>query len=149
MEKIADRKKSQAFYYNRGSQELKSLRPQQQIRMKLHGQTRWSRGICLGKCGSRSYDVEVEGQVYRRNRRHLLDADVSSDSTLRESAPNEGSEAALPQDMPVSPSDTDFTVPVGNDIAVGTSPSPEWGGSPFPLRRSSRVRKQTDFYKCS
>ena len=141
--KMVHRKKNQAFYYNRSARELKSLEPQQQIQMKLPGKKRWSQGVCLGEVGPRSYDVKVNDQVFRRNRRHLLDCGLqqsSPESMLQETAPSEISEAEPPH----SP------VPAGNGSTVSDEPQmPENDTSPLPRRTSSRVRKQTDFYQCS
>ena len=145
-EKIADRKKTQAFYYNRGSQELRSLKPQQRIRMKLPGQTRWSQGVCLGRAGSRSYNVKVNEQVYRRNRRHLLDAEVQPNPILQEKS-NEIAETVLPEIVPDPACSEDSSILLGNDEDDTLPQKPE--NDEIPLRRSSRMRRQTEFFRCS
>ena len=39
--------------------------------MKLPGDTHWSLGTCIRKLDNSSFEVEVSGRRYRRNRRHL------------------------------------------------------------------------------
>ena len=41
------------------------------IRMRLPGEKSWSSGHCRRILGNRSYEVEVNGGRYRRNRRQL------------------------------------------------------------------------------
>ena len=43
----------------------------QAIRMKLPNATKWTLGMCTRILGNRSYEVEVSGRKYRRNRRQL------------------------------------------------------------------------------
>ena len=70
--KLTESKARQAKYYNSQTKPLQDLQPGQTIRMKLPGKETWTKGICVKKVNKRSYDVEVEGKKYRRNRRHLL-----------------------------------------------------------------------------
>ena len=70
-EKLANRKQIQEQRYNKKSQPLPSLQPGQAIRMKLPGDPKWSLGSCVKVLRNRSYEVEVAGRCYRRNRRQL------------------------------------------------------------------------------
>ena len=39
--------------------------------MRLPGSDRWTPGVVVGMVGPRSFNVEVDGRIYRRNRRQL------------------------------------------------------------------------------
>ena len=142
IEKMKMQKEKQAFYYDRGSKKLSNLKPQQSVRIKTPGQRKWSRGVCLGKAGLRSYDVEVNGQIYRRNRRHLLDtmelpiADNTIEDNTGTTVTNENGECKS------------STIPESTVCPSSPSPTSEWSSAAFP-RRSTRTRKQTDFYESS
>ena len=71
---LMGQKRRQQYYYNRHSRPLQPLNPKETVRMKLPGQKSWSPGTVMGQVGPRSYDVEVGKTVYRRNRRHLINA---------------------------------------------------------------------------
>jgi len=128
--KLAVQKEKQRRYYNRNTKKLPQIRPNQSIRMRLPGEKRWSWGVCKGMVGPRSYDVLVQNRVYRRNRRHLLD--------LREPPPYE---SATTDDLPVDREDSNPKL-TGSEPNETASPQPQ-----EDLRRSTRIRKQTDFYK--
>ena len=128
--KLVDRKKKQAFYYNKGAKPLREIKPHQAIRVKLPGERRWSRGMCKGKVAPRSYDVEVENHVYRRNRRHLLDI---GEPIQMENIPSE--EHGEQED------NSESGVPRAAETEMPNQPVQE-----LP-RRSSRVRKQTEFFQ--
>ena len=42
------------------------------VRMQRPGEKTWSTGTSTGLAGTRSYDIEVNGRHYWRNRYHLL-----------------------------------------------------------------------------
>jgi len=76
LEKMTRRKAKQALYFNVGAKELTELNPGDAVRVKpLHASKRnspWLRAQVQRKVDIRSYQVRTEdGQVYRRNRRHL------------------------------------------------------------------------------
>ena len=64
-------KVKQAKYFNRNAKPLQELKPDDIIRMRRPQESTWSKGKVLRKVGIRSYKVEVNGRVYRRNRRQL------------------------------------------------------------------------------
>ena len=68
---LAARKRLQCRQYNRGIKNLAPLKAGDAIRMKLPGEKKWSLGHCTRPLGRRSYEVEVEGRHFRRNRRQL------------------------------------------------------------------------------
>ena len=65
-------KRRQAGYYNRGTRSLAPLVSGQTIRMRLPGQSVWSRGVCVKPLAHRSYLVKVNGTFYRRNKRQII-----------------------------------------------------------------------------
>ena len=50
---------------------LPPLKMGQAIRMKLPNEKQWSLGTCTKVLENRSYEVDVNGRTYRRNRRQL------------------------------------------------------------------------------
>ena len=70
-ERLTARKEMQTKYYNRNTRKLAELHVGDNIRMILPGDRRWSLGQCRRVLGHRSYEVEVNGARYRRNRRQL------------------------------------------------------------------------------
>ena len=64
---VYPQRRSLSFYFN-------ELHVGDHIRMRLPGDRRWSRGQCRRVLGQRSYEVEVNGSRYRRNRRQLRSA---------------------------------------------------------------------------
>ena len=68
-DKLAKQKAIQKERYNAKSRPLTPLHPDQAIRMKLPGDTKWSLGSCVKALPNHSYEGEVAGRRYRRNRR--------------------------------------------------------------------------------
>ena len=64
-EKTKKHQKSQA-YYDRTAKDLNGLKPEG----LLKGQE-WKKGTVSQNCGYRSYDVNVDGKLVRRNRVHV------------------------------------------------------------------------------
>ena len=67
---LAGRKRRQSFYYNQHARPLMPIYGT--VRMRLPGEKTWTPGMCTEQVNSRSYRVEVDGTVYRRNRRQLV-----------------------------------------------------------------------------
>ncbi len=70
-DKLAARKLGQISHYNKAHHPLQPLKQGQAIRMKLPNATKWTLGTCTRILDNRSYEVEVSGRKYRRNRRQL------------------------------------------------------------------------------
>ncbi len=70
-DKRAARKLGQIRHYNKTHHPLQPLKQGQAIRMKLPNATKWTLGTCTRILDNRSYEVEVSGRKYRRNRRQL------------------------------------------------------------------------------
>ncbi len=129
-------------HFDPGSKELPDLKIGQPIRMPSlpkDGRNKWRRGICLGKVAPRSYLVDVDGSVFRRNRKFLCRA---RDSTA------EAPPLAVPPDIqsdlvPVQPLQQPTTteepsVPVSQPTA--SLPTPEIA-QPVKITRSGRISK--------
>ena len=75
-EKAKKTSKSQ-MYYNRTAKDLSVLQPGGTVAIKPEGLTKgqqWRKGFIVQKNPFRSYDVEVDGKLLRRNRVHLKPA---------------------------------------------------------------------------
>jgi len=69
---IKIQKNRQQIYYDRHVKELKPIQPGQTIQMRLPGENTWTMGKCIKTVGPRSYEVQVGGNMYRRNQRQLI-----------------------------------------------------------------------------
>lgn len=77
-DRIRGKHQSAKLWYDKSARDLPELCIGQDIRMKpLPGDRtgRWRRGVCLRQVGPRSYLVDVEGALYRRNRVDLRPAE--------------------------------------------------------------------------
>ena len=64
-------KAKQEYYYNMHAQPLPTLKSGASVRIRLPGQKIWTPGTCERNVGPRSYEVQVGGSTYRRNRRDI------------------------------------------------------------------------------
>ena len=65
------------MYYNRTVKDLSVLKPGDTVTIKPEGPTKgqkWRKGLIAQNHQFRSYDVEVDGKLLRRNRVHLKPA---------------------------------------------------------------------------
>ena len=62
---------SKRKYFDQHAKQLSELNPGDIVRMKLPGETQWSQAVVSSKIAPRSYRVEANGKVYRRNRKQL------------------------------------------------------------------------------
>ena len=87
-------KRVQSMRYNRGTKNLPPLLVGDTVRMRLPGEQKWSLGVCTHSLGRRSYEVEVEGRTYRRNRRQLC--------STPEPPPRNDAEEVIPELAPLT-----------------------------------------------
>ncbi|XP_014664331.1 PREDICTED: uncharacterized protein K02A2.6-like [Priapulus caudatus] len=82
MQQLELNKKRQAKYFDRHAKELPELVQGDVVRMKPFrpGEDRWKKGRVLRRLDERSFEVDVDGAVYRRNREHLRASKESPDS---------------------------------------------------------------------
>ena len=128
--KLAQCKQKQELQYNKKSQLLPPIQPGEAIRMKLPGNRKWSLGSCVETLPNRSYEVEVTGRRYHRNRRQLRTAETPPHTTL-EDLPNNDVDVT----SPVNTQETTQPTRCRDDTS-GVTPEPVTQ----PLR-STRVRK--------
>lgn len=125
---LKERQEVQKKYYNRGTQELSPLLPDQPVRMYVHEREQWEPATVVQQDAPRSYKVSANDTIYRRNRRHLKPATIQQTEMETEASKEPTS------DHPTSPiSHRTDEEPTTSDQQVAKSPSP-------PLRRSTRIR---------
>ena len=153
-------KRVQSMQFNRGTKNLPPLLVGDAVRMKLPGEQKWGLGVCTRSLGRRSYEVEVEGRTYRRNRRQLR--------STPEPLPRNGAEEVIPtpaqEESSLLPTPRQELEP---EQSTSTGVHPE-NALPFPVpgepeemsetlpsfepRRSGRVRRppvwQEDYDLC-
>ena len=71
----------------------------QPIRMQSEG-GKWRRGICNAKVAPRSYVMEVDGDLYRRNRRHIRPDSTSIVQAPEHTEGSKGTQQKLPESSP-------------------------------------------------
>ena len=84
-EKIKLKRKKAKLYHDRKTKELPELKVGERVRVQpIHPKEmgRWKLGTCTGKVAPRSYTVDIQGRLYRRNRKFLRT--TKEDETLAE-----------------------------------------------------------------
>ena len=99
-ENIIERRRISKFHHDRRARDLPELNVGQPVRVKTHPQlpkSLWKPGMVRGVRGPRSYNVDVDGATYKRNRIHLRDAVVSPKPVIVEKPQELLSEPATPK----------------------------------------------------
>ena len=137
---IQKQKNRQRIYYDRHIKELKPIQPGQTIQMRQPGENTWTIGKCIKTAGPRSYEVQVGGSKYRRNRRQLILIDKATPTEeLTTTAPEEeGTRQSSMTTEPGDISEQEMTTAGPADHATLTSPLPE--GTP-PLTENTSPRR--------
>ena len=100
--------------------------------MKLPGDTKWSLGSCVKTLSNRSYEVEVAGGHYRRNRRQLrLTAETPPPPSVEEDFPQSHQQTPKP---PTTGQEIELTPKHDQPTTITSQP-------PVQLRRSTRIKK--------
>ena len=106
--------RSNEFYYNRkhSSRPLAVLKKGDQVRIKTGKDDEWGRpAVVIGTANTpRSYNVQTETGVVRRNRRHLLH--VPRDERERCNKEDEGAPQDTPEPMVLNNQSADCESPV-------------------------------------
>ena len=144
--KLSAHKSKQVRQYYKKCRWLEPLKCGQTIRMRLPGRQEWTLGTCTRVLKNRSYEVEVCGKHYRRNRRQLRqtpEMPPALNSVYREPEPLEfnenpteaetGAELSEPKPRPVTATGTEFQPP-------DTDTGPEKEPREMHPRRSDRRR---------
>ena len=84
--KLEGRKNREKFYYYRGAKDLKELKPGDVVRVKIQDKDKeWVKAKVVDKADSRSYKARAaDGMLYRRNRRHIMEAKEKFNENLNE-----------------------------------------------------------------
>ena len=94
------RKEDSRRRYNQGARPLIPLKSGDVVRMKLPGQQIWTPAVVTGEVTPRSYEVKVNGTIYRRNRRDLLLEQLpSGDSSFADSSVDGDVDDLFPDDI--------------------------------------------------
>ena len=97
-EKAKKTAKSQ-MYYNRTAKDLSVLKPGDTVTIKPEGLTKgqkWKKGLIVQNHPFRSYDVEVDGKLIRRNHVHLKPAGKLPNLERTQSAQNPKADVKVP-----------------------------------------------------
>ena len=83
MDQQQSRVKKQMRYYNVGAKSLSPLKVGDVVRMRPHqlGDNKWKKAIVKERLDFRSYQIDVNGQLYRRNRVDLRKTEETPDNT--------------------------------------------------------------------
>ena len=135
-------KRRQQYYANQHTKPLTPIESGDTVRMRLPGKKRWSLGTCIRQVAPRSYNVNVDGATYRRNRRQLM---CAGEFPVIDPLEYNGSS----RDDPPTTDDPGFvsTDPVLRDDTVSGHDDPIGGQEPVPTvvtgpRRSSRETRR-------
>ena len=148
-------KKRQAKYFDKHAKELPELAEGDVVRMKPFrpGEDRWRKAVVIRRLDERSYEVDHNGAIYRRNREHLRASREHRDpensvlvtsrpeTDLRtegiQSSTNPGAKPHHPEDavLVTSRPETDHHA---EGLRSPTSPSAQKDASPSSSRRASR-----------
>ena len=167
--KIKGMQQRQAKYFNRNTKTLKDLPDGAVVRMKPFQTTdkTWKKATVLRKVGERSYEVDFNGQVLRRNREHIraskerppeayLPAHTNHSPETRNSGNAEGTTVEETDGGKSQPASRPSSRPSHDELhgaAQGTASETVYPSvdQPEPLRRSSRKvcvpRKMKDFIR--
>ena len=129
----------QAETYNRAAKDMRSLRPGDVVRIKPVGNTfshnSWAKGVVVRSAGIRSYEVKTDnGQVLRRNRRHLRLTQEFNCSDLDSDAYGTSSDSDDESDIPMPQHHTETINPPPQPIPVAVA-EPTVRRNPPRLRR--------------
>ncbi len=68
-------------YYNKDAKELPPLQSDDVVRVKPYDGSRiWKKGVIKKKLNERSYEIEIDGNIYRRNRQDIRKSKEAPDS---------------------------------------------------------------------
>jgi len=131
-------------YYDRGTKSLPQLVIGEQVRVRPppeESRNKWTSGVCLGPVGPRSYEIQTQGAIYRRNRQMIRQ---SSDTT--EIADHN----QLPADTTVIADDSQSSAPsessgsaVCSDSTESSTKADQQSEIPSPSPQSSRVTQSS------
>jgi predicted Fe-S protein YdhL (DUF1289 family) len=86
--RLQERREAQKRYYDRGAHQLPELKEGEKVWVQCvpENPKLWVKGEIKKNCGFHSYEVEVDGVLRRRNRRHLRKAHGTKANTIMNTA---------------------------------------------------------------
>ena len=123
---IQQQQNRQQGYFNRHAHDHPILEEGESVRIQpfVNNKKVWRKGTVLRKLDSRSYEIEADNTIYRRNRVHLKNLKVNEPDTPE---PVNVTQPELPSNM---------------EVVTPPPPSPVSPAQPAELRRSTReIRK--------
>ena len=125
-------KQQQVKYYNRTCRKARTFKTGDVVRMQCPGSKLWTPGKCVRKVAPRSFDIDVNGAIYRRNQRHMR---LSGED-----------DKALSHGMEDGSRSLEETTVLDSVSGPKSTPPEEEGqdGEPVLPRRSSRIRSAPD-----
>ena len=126
-QKIKVKRQKAKATYDQHSKQLPELDIGQPVYVKRmpHSKEPWQKGTLVDKLSMRSYTVDIDGQEYRRNRLHLRERATPNPKTDDDIDNNIPDQPEVQQDKEISDRKEEYV----------------------PQRRSSRMKKQTDYYQ--
>ena len=146
---IQHRKWKQSQYYNRHGRDLPAISKGETVRMRLPGETKWTPGICIGRCSPRSYRVRVGDKEFRRNRRQLIHTQEPYPQEVSDSDTATGMQLASEdsgETREQTPIIQEPTEPVTPPLAAAPGPVESEATTPPLPRRSVRARNPPDWF---
>ncbi|KAJ8366480.1 hypothetical protein AAFF_G00353480 [Aldrovandia affinis] len=138
-EKLRHRKQLAKSFYDRSARDLPELEVGETVQMKpLPGDNtdRWRVGTCLRRVAPRSYLVDVDGSLYRRNRVDLRVAEPTARATHK----TDGPEAAHAPEAASAPETAAEAPPtVTEPSPIRSTPSSPVGAPPSDGHTNIRV----------
>ena len=160
--KLRYRKERQRRYYNRGKRALSPVKLGETVRVRSNAGT-WKKAECLREVAPRSYDVQIDGAVLRRNRKDIWRAGEAQNlQTFEEPLTQCEQDAVTPSaSLPPNASlPSSVAEPPPSPVAEPAAPSAEHAApSPvleptapssdavLPTRRSNSQRRPPERFK--
>ena len=143
-------KAKQAYYYNRHVKPLIPLNHGKIIRMHLppcsNNNKEWlGSGPVLGQVAPRLYEVKINGNIYHRNRCHLLAPQCSLEEGIA-ILPSKGEVTIEKQDQQQRKPQQSTGVVLDSDHVDVRMPAGDVSESVVPVRRSEHAKSQTQRY---
>ena len=107
--KVEKIRAKQQLYFNKNAKDMAELKPGESVRVQLDpGKNVWKKGRVLKQVKKRSYEIDVHGNTYRRNRVHIRknndDAASESNNEVPFSPLSSSHKEQQGADAPLSPS---------------------------------------------
>ena len=146
-DKVLIKRQKSKLYHDKAAKELPALEIGQNVRMKpspSDNSKTWKLGTCVRDLGNRSYDVNVDGVDYRRNRRDLRATKEGTDPSEMILGDQEGPSVTIENELIDTPAESAVNplsqtqAESNSDQRVNDSNAPVMTHSPVKIRQSNR-----------